>query len=120
MVKVESRKQGRVDFNYQSAEARAKLPIGKKFSFNAGVIYRTHERPYGYNPIEIWLNELDEDGFPVNYWYELGFLYGFDDIYYNQIENLVMKYLIGIGLIHKEQIVANSDLEFRDTVFEDL
>ena len=120
MVKVESRKQGRVDFNYQSAEARAKLPIGKKFSLNAGVIYRTHERPYGYNPIEIWLNELDEDGFPVNYWYELGFLYGFDDIYYNQVDEFGNQVSDWYWIDPQGQIVANSDLEFRDTVFEDL
>ena len=120
MVKVESRKQGRVDFNYQSAEARAKLPIGKKFSLNAGVIYRTHERPYGYNPIEIWLNELDEDGFPVNYWYELGFLYGFDDIYYNQVDELGNEVSDWYWIDPQGHIVANSDLEFRDTVFEDL
>ena len=66
MVKVESRKQGKIDFNSQSAEVRAKLPIGKKFSLSAGVMYRTHERPYGYNPIQIWLNEADENGNAVN------------------------------------------------------
>ena len=79
MVKVESRKQGKIDFNYQSAEVRAKLPIGKKFSLSAGVMYRTHERPYGYNPIQIWLNEADENGNAVNPWYTLGFYYGYDD-----------------------------------------
>ncbi len=120
MVKVESRKQGRVDFNYQSAEARAKLPIGKKFSLSAGIIYRTHERPYGYNPIEIWLNELDEDGFPVNYWYELGFLYGFDDIYYNQVDELGNEVSDWYWINPQGQIVANSDLEFRETVFTNL
>lgn len=120
MVKVESRKQGRVDFNYQSAEARAKLPIGKKFSISAGAIYRTHERPYGYNPIEIWLNETDEDGFPVNYWYELGFLYGFDDIYYNQVDELGNEVSDWYWINPQGHIVANSDLEFRDTVFASL
>ena len=44
MVKVESRKQGKINFDYKSAEVRAKLPIGKKFSISAGAIYRTHER----------------------------------------------------------------------------
>jgi len=56
IVKVESRKQGKVNFDYKSAELRAKLPIGKKFSLSAGVMYRTHERPYGYNPwFLLWL-----------------------------------------------------------------
>ena len=66
IVKVESRKQGKVNFDYKSAELRAKLPIGKKFSLSGGIMYRTHERPYGYNPVEIWLNEtesfIDPDG----------------------------------------------------------
>jgi len=119
MVKLESRQQGKVDFNYKSAEARAKLPIGKKFSFSAGVIYRTHERPYGYNPIEIWLNETDENGFPVNYWYQLGYNYGFTD------------QLITVDIDGEEVYdyywydpqgneVAYTDLQFRDTVFESL
>ena len=56
---------------------RAKLPIGEKFSISAGAMYRTHERPYGYNPVEIWLNETDEDGFAVNpIGITLGFYYG--------------------------------------------
>ena len=67
---------------YQSAEVRARLPIGKKFSISAGVIARTHQKAFGYNPIELWLNEIDEDGNPVNYWYTLGFDYGYDDWYY--------------------------------------
>ena len=32
---------------------------GKKFSLSAGAIYRTHTKAYGYNPIEIWLNETE-------------------------------------------------------------
>ena len=53
IVKLEQREQGNVGFKYQSAELRARLPIGKKFSISAGAIYRTHQKPYGYNPIEI-------------------------------------------------------------------
>ena len=98
IVKVESREVGKINLNYQSAEARLRLPIGDKFSISAGAIYRTHDRAYGYNPVEIWLNEtqiaMDGDGnpildpegnpyeYPVNPWYSLGFEYGYDDIYY--------------------------------------
>ena len=60
IVKLEGRESGNVGFEYQSAEVRGRLPIGKKFSVSAGVIYRTHQQPYGYNPVEIWLNEEDE------------------------------------------------------------
>ena len=62
IVKVEQREVGNIDFKYQSAEVRARLPIGKKFSISAGVIARTHQKAFGYNPIELWLNEVDEDG----------------------------------------------------------
>ena len=54
IVKAESRQVGKINLDYKSAEVRARLPIGKKFSISAGAIYRTHERAYGYNPIEIW------------------------------------------------------------------
>ena len=119
MVKVESRKQGKIDFNYQSAEVRAKLPIGREFSLSAGVMYRTHERPYGYNPIQIWLNEADENGNAVNPWYTLGFLYGYTD-HYATIN-------VDGGTIYDwywededGNVVAHTDLEFRETVFTNL
>ncbi len=120
VIKLESRKQGRVDFNYNSAEIRAKLPIGKKFSLSAGAIYRTHERPYGYNPIEIWLNETNEQGYPVNYWYTLGFQYGYDDIYYTQEDENGNEISDWYWIDPDGNIVANTDLEFRDGVFADL
>jgi hypothetical protein len=119
MVKVESRKQGKIDFNYQSAEVRAKLPIGKKFSLSAGAMYRTHQRPYGYNPVEIWLNETNENGNAVNPWYTLGFYYGYDDHYTTtqyQGQTLYDWYWTDPD----GNIVAHTDLEFRETVFTDL
>ena len=119
MVKVESRKHGKIDFNYKSAEVRAKLPIGKKFSLSAGVMYRTHERPYGYNPVEIWLNETNEWGNAVNPWYTLGFLYGYTD-HYASIN--VDGNTIGDWYWEDEDgnVVAHTDLEFRETVFTNL
>jgi len=119
MIKLESREQGRVDFNYKSAEVRAKLPIGKKFSLSAGAMYRTHERPYGYNPIEIWLNETNEQGYPVNYWYQLGYNYGFSDQWVTidiDGEEVYDYYWYD----PQGNVVAYTDLQFRDTVFESL
>jgi len=119
MVKVESRKQGKVNFDYKSAEVRAKLPIGKKFSLSAGAIFRTHERPYGYNPVEIWLNETNDAGQAINPWYTLGFMYGYDDHYTTtqyQGQTLYDWYWTG----PEGDIVAHTDLEFRETVFTDL
>ena len=134
IVKLESRDQGAFDFSYQSAELRARLPIGKKFSISAGAIYRTHERAYGYNPIEIWLNETEiwtdpntgeEIEYPANPWYSLGYEYGYTDVFYTETS---------VDPITGEEIertdwywvdedgnrVADSDLEFRNTVFRDL
>ena len=119
IAKIESRKQGKINFNYKSAELRAKLPIGEKFSFNAGAIFRTHQRPYGYNPIEIWLNETDENGWPVNYWYQLGYNYGFTDQWVTidiDGEQVYDYYWYD----PQGNVVAYTDLQFRDTVFENL
>ena len=119
VVKLESRKQGKINFNYKSGEVRAKLPIGEKFSLNAGAIYRTHERPYGYNPAEIWLNETDDNGWPINQWYQLGYQYGFTD--QSVIININGEEVYDWYWYNPEgEIVAYSDLQFRDTVFENL
>ena len=119
IAKIESRKQGKINFNYKSAELRAKLPIGEKFSLNAGAMFRTHQRPYGYNPIEIWLNETDENGWPINYWYQLGYNYGFTDQWVTidiDGEQVYDYYWYD----PEGNVVAYTDLQFRDTVFENL
>jgi hypothetical protein len=124
--KFESREQGNVGFEYTSGEIRARLPIGKKFSISAGAIYRTHQKAYGYNPIEIWLNETEiytdpsgnEIEYPVNPWYSLGYLYGFSDHYtsYTDINTgeVIYDWIWRDG---DNNIVAYSDLQFRDDVF---
>ena len=79
IVKLEQRNIGSRNFEYKSAEVRARLPIGKKFSISAGAIYRTHQRGYGFNPIELWLNQMETDEFgnqtPTNSWWPLGYQY---------------------------------------------
>ena len=114
-LKLEQREEGNVNFKYQSAEVRARLPIGKKFSISAGAIYRTHEQPYGYNPIEIWLNEIEEwtnpqtgevIEYPANPWYSLGYVYGYSDHYttYKGNDNIhslcFVCYSIGLSLFY--------------------
>ncbi len=120
IVKFESREEGNVGFKYQSAEVRGRLPIGKKFSISAGVIARTHDQAFGYNPVEIWLNETDEDGYALNPWYTLGFEYGYDDIYYNQTDQFGNEVSDWYWIDQDGTIVAHTDLEFRETVFADL
>tara|TARA_R100001015_G_scaffold10461_1_gene4140 strand:- start:4818 stop:6098 length:1281 start_codon:yes stop_codon:yes gene_type:complete len=120
IVKVESRAEGNVGFEYNSAEVRGRLPIGKKFSISAGVIARTHDQAFGYNPVEIWLNETDEDGYALNPWYTLGFEYGYDDIAYNQTDQYGNEVFDWYWIDEQGEIVAHTDLEFRETVFADL
>ena len=124
IVKLESRSQGAFDFEYKSAEVRARLPIGKKFSLSAGAIYRSHTRAYGYNPIEIWLNEIqiiDGEEYPANPWYSLGYEYGFTDhaTTYTDLETGEERF-DWIWRDEQGNIVAHSDLDFRNTVFRDL
>lgn len=128
IAKIESRQEGNVGFKYNSAELRARLPIGKKFSISAGVIARTHEQAFGYNPVEIWLNEtteyIDPEGnsyeYAANPWYTLGFEYGYDDIFYTLTDESGNETQDWQWVDSNGNIVANTDLEFRETVFADL
>lgn len=120
IVKAESREVGTINLKYQSAEVRARLPIGSKFSISAGAVYRRHDRPYGYNPIEIWLNETDADGNPVNPWYTLGFDYGYDDIFYTETDENGDTTNDWYWIDPNGVRVADTDLEFRETIFTDL
>jgi len=123
IVKLQSREVGKINLNYDSAELRARLPIGKKFSFSAGAIVRGHERAYGYNPIEIWLNEteiIDGTEYPVNYWYTLGYEYGYQDIYYNQIDQNGNETFDWYWINPDGVEVAHSDLSFRENIMPGL
>ena len=128
IAKIQSRQVGKINLNYNSSELRARLPIGKKFSISAGAIVRGHERAYGYNPIEIWLNETEivTDGqgnefeVPVNQWYQLGRDNGYTDIFYTQTS--ISPY--GGETVTQDWCwvdengvqVAHSDLDFRERV----
>jgi hypothetical protein len=116
IVKIQSREVGKINLNYKSAEVRARLPIGKKFSFSAGAIARGHERAYGYNPIEIWLNETDEFGNAINQWYTLGYDNGYTDVFYTSTDangNVTNDwYWIDENGVQ----VAHSDLSFRENI----
>ena len=127
IVKIQAREVGKINLNYNSAEVRARLPIGKKFSISAGAIVRGHERAYGYNPVEIWLNETttitgpdgDIQEFPVNQWYGLGREYGYTDHFTETTTD---------GVTTQDWIwrdadgnqVASSDLDFRERIMPGL
>jgi len=119
--KFESRESGNVGFEYMSGEVRARLPIGNKLSISAGIIYRTHQKAYGYNPIEIWLNEMDADGNALHPWWTLGYEYGFVDElieHKNLNTNEVMYHWCWRD--PQGNIVAYTDEDFRDRVYGSL
>ena len=120
IAKFEARETGKIDFEYMSGELRARLPIGKKFSISAGAIYRTHQRPYGYNPVEIWLNEEDEFGDALNPWYSLGFEYGYDDWYYSGTDQNGNDIFDWYWTDPDGNIVAWTDQQFRDLIMPGL
>ena len=116
IAKVQAREVGKINLNYNSAELRARLPIGKKFSFSAGAIARGHERAYGYNPIEIWLNETDEFGNAINQWYTLGYENGYTDVFYTSTDangNVTNDWC---WIDENGVQVAHSDLSFRENI----
>ena len=127
--KFESRESGNVGFEYMSGEVRARLPIGNKFSISAGIIYRTHQKAYGYNPIEIWLNEtmIDEysgEEIPANPWYSLGYEYGFQDALYSSTvynsDGTTSQIFNYLWTNDRGDIVAYTDEDFRDRIFGNL
>lgn len=54
IVKVEYMQQGFADIKYFEASQRYRQKIGKKFSWNVGLVQRISE-PYGYNPLEKYI-----------------------------------------------------------------
>ena len=137
IAKIQAREVGKINLNYNSAELRARLPIGKKLSISAGAIVRGHERAYGYNPVEIWLNEtaiaydgngnviIGQDGnpleYPVNQWYGLGREYGYTDHFTEYTD-------VNTGVTTQDWIwkdedgnqAASSDLDFRERIMPGL
>jgi hypothetical protein len=116
IVKIQAREVGKINLNFNSAEVRARLPIGNKFSISAGAIVRGHERAYGYNPIEIWLNETDANGNPINQWYQLGYENGYTDVFYTSEDangNVTQNWC---WIDENGVQVAHSDLSFRENV----
>ena len=123
ILKIQSREVGKINLKFNSAELRGRLPIGKKLSFSAGIIARGHQRAYGYNPVEIWLNETETiDGIerPVNYWYTLGFEYGYDDIFYTSTDEFGNQTNDWYWVDEDGNQVANSDLLFRENIMPGL
>ena len=109
--------------NINQPEVRGRLPIGEKFSLSGQSLGLTNIA-YGYNPFEVWVNELDENGDIINRWYHLGYENGYTDQWYQQTwtdENGEDQSDWDYFWLDPEgNRVIDSDLEFRDGVFRDL
>lgn len=115
LIKGEYQKNELVDIDYKSAEARFRLPIGKKFSLSAGAIYRTYEKAYGHNPIENYLQE--------NPWWVLAYTYAnhTDQLY--QMINPYTQEVMGYDYQWFNQqgnLIAASDADYRNGVFQNV
>lgn len=54
VTKIEYLRDGFADIKYFEASQRARISVGKKFSFNFGAAQRMSE-PYGYDPLADWV-----------------------------------------------------------------
>ena len=64
VTKVEYLQDGFADVEYFEASQRARINLGKKFSFNVGTVQRA-SMPYGYDPLSDWL--LDNNNIHYTY-----------------------------------------------------
>lgn len=122
IIKVETREVGKINLNYKSAEARFRLPIGKKFSLSAGAVVRGHDRAYGYNPIEILLNEtfINEFGDEVlqTPWYIFAAQNGYVEIPTTYTNNVTgEEYFDFVWENADGEVVAYTDEDFRERIF---
>ena len=123
MAKAEIQQNGLINLNYKSADVRFRIPLfKKKFSLSVGAAVRTH-KPYGYNPIDVFLNStlVDPDGneYPANWW-DLAYQYGFQDIGYSidydfdgEMDEIDWYWLDADG-----NRISDTDLEFRKTHYQ--
>lgn len=54
IVKTEYLADGLADIEYYESSQRYRHQLGKKFSFNTGIVQR-FSQPYGYNPLDEWM-----------------------------------------------------------------
>ena len=115
LVKGEYKSNELVDLNYKSAEVRARIPIGKKLSISAGVIWRSYDKAYGHNPIQKYLED--------NNWWNLAYDYAnhTDQLYHmvNPFTNEFMGY--DYQWFNQDgELIAASDADYRNGVFQNV
>lgn len=85
IVKVEYMQQGFADIKYFEASQRYRQKVGKKFSWNIGIVQRISE-PYGYNPLEEFIlpnGSLHYTSLALQEGYNIDFLPGGEINYLN-------------------------------------
>jgi len=115
LVKAELNDNELVDLNYKSAEARFRIPIGKKLSLSVGAMYRTYDKAYGHNPIQKYLENEQ------NNWWNLSYDYGHTDQAYSW-ENISTGES-GYDYFWYDQngvLLSNSDLDYRNNIYGQL
>lgn len=112
LIKAEYYRQGLVDLNFSQIDSRFRLHIGE-LDFSAGVTGRQH-RPYGYNPVEIYLEDKA--------WWDLAHEYGYDDVFYGidydndeEVDNFDWFWCDADG-----EKVADTDADFRRYIYGDI
>ena len=121
LLKAEYLQNEILDLNYISGEARFRLPIGKKLSLSVGAIYRTYDKAYGHNPIQLYL-QGNED-VPGQMWWTLAYDYaGHTDQLYEMIDPFTGQ---SLGYDYQwfnanGELLAASDADYRNSIFEDV
>ena len=122
MLKAEIQKNGLINLNYKSADLRFRIPVLKRFSFSLGLSARSH-LPYGYNPIDVYLNSMlvDDQGneYAANWW-DLAYEYGYQDIGYWIDYNFDGQpdAIDWYWLDANDNRISDTDLEFRKTHYQ--
>ena len=113
LIKGEYKVNELVDLDYISAEARLRIPLGKKLSLSFGGIYRTYNKAYGHNPIQKYLED-----FP---WWSLAYDFaGHTDSLYEMVDPWTGESL-GYDYQWFNQagdLIASSDADYRNSVFQ--
>ncbi len=113
LVKAEANNNELVDIDYKSADARFRIPLGKKLSLSIGAMYRTYNKAYGHNPIQKYLEE--------NAWWNLSYNYGHTDQAYSW-ENISTGET-GYNYFWYDAegtLLSNSDLDYRNNIYGQL
>ena len=125
---IDKERMNRYDDFLKKEISEGRIPGAVSYIMRRGEI--VHETAYGYNPVEIWLNETaiwtnpttgEEIEYPANPWYSLGFEYGYSD-HYTTYTDVNTGEVLNDWIWKDEDgnIVAYSDLDFRNGVFGDL